>query len=254
MAEMFGIPAQDREHFQRWSDDTARFFGGTFGDIAEDACRANNGARHLEDYFLQLMSLRRREPGSDLMTLLLGNQEQGRWDAHELSAQCVLILAAGHVTTIDQIGNGVHALLTHPDQLRRLRARPALIHAAVEEVLRYASSVPFIHRVAREDLEMRGQRIAQGQVVFLGLASANHDPAHFPDPDVFDITRTPTRHLAFGHGAHLCLGAELARRELEIGLRTLFDRFPGLQFAARPPELRHESLMFRGFKSMPLVF
>jgi cytochrome P450 PksS len=254
IAEMFGIPAADRANFQRWSDDTARFFGGTLGDIMEDAQRANDSVRNLEEYFLHLIARRRREPGTDLMSLLIANQDQGRWDAQELSAQCILILAAGHVTTIDQIGNGVHALLQHPDQLHKLRAHPELIHTAVEEVLRYDSSVPFIHRVARQEIEIRGQRILPGHIVFLGLASANHDPEHFPEPEVFDITRAPTRHLAFGHGGHLCLGAELARRELEIGLSTVFQRLPGLQYGAQPAELRHESLMFRGFKSMPLVF
>jgi len=254
IAEMFGIPSDDREDFQRWADDVIRFFGGTFGDVQEDARRANAGAFNLERYFLDLMAQRRREPGHDLMSLLLTHQEQGLWDEQDLSAQCVMILVGGHVTTIDQLCNGAHAFLKYPDQLQQLRERPELLPAAVEEVLRYDTSVPFIHRIAQENLMIRDRRIAKGQFVFLGLASANHDPAQFSNPERFDITRAPNKHVAFGHGPHLCLGGELARRELEIGFGTLFQRLPGVQFAAQPAELRCESLLLRGFKSMPLVF
>jgi cytochrome P450 len=254
IAEMFGIPPEDREPFQRCADDVIRFFGGAFGNVAEDARRANEGAVNLERYFLHLMAQRRREPGHDVMSLLLTQQEQGLWDEEDLSAQCVMILVGGYVTTIDQLCNGVHALLTHPDQLQKLRAQPQLLPSAVEEVLRYDTSVPFIHRIAREDMVIRGQRIAKGQFVFLGLASANHDPEQFADPQRFDITRVPNKPVVFGHGPHMCLGGELARRELEIGFGTLFQRLPRVQLAAQPAELRCEGLMFRGFKSMPLVF
>ena len=121
IAEMFGIPSDDREHFQRWADDVIRFFGGPFGNVEEDARRANAGAVNLECYFLHLMAQCRCEPGHDLMSLLLTHQEQGLWDEQDLSAQCVMILVGGHVTTIDQLCNGAHALLKHPDQLQKLR-------------------------------------------------------------------------------------------------------------------------------------
>ena len=253
IAEMFGIPPDDREHFQRWADDVIRFFGGTFGNVEEDARRANDGAVNLEGYFLHLMAQRRCDPGHDLMSLLLTHQEQGLWDEQDLSAQCVMILVGGHITTIDQLCNGAHARLKHPDQLQKLREQPELIHSAVEEVLRYDPSVPFIHRIAREDLVIRGQHIAKGQFVFLG-GLRHHDPEQFSNPERFEITRTPNKHVAFGHGPHLCLGGELARRELEIGFETLFRRLSGLQFAAQPAELRCESLLLRGFRSMPLGF
>jgi cytochrome P450 PksS len=206
IAEMFGIPHEDREPFQRWADDVIRFFGGTFGNVEEDARQANEGALNLERNFLHLMAQRRCEPGHDLMTLLLTHQEQDLWDEQDLSAQCVMILVGGYVTTIDQLCNGVRALLKHQDQLQKLREQPELIHSAVEEVLRYDTSVPFIHRIAREDLVLRGQHIAKGQFVFLGLASANHDPEQFSNSERFDITRTPNKHVAFGHGPHMCLG------------------------------------------------
>ena len=209
----------------------------------------------LEQHFLNLIAMRRKNPNDDLMSHLIMNQEQGRLDAEELTAQCVLILVAGHVTTIDQISNGTYALLKHPDQVKRIREQPDLLNSAVEEILRYDSSVPFIHRVAKEDVEVRGRRITKGQVVFLGLAAANRDPEQFPEPDRFDIARQPNKHVAFAVGPHLCLGAELARRELALGVAGLCNRFPKLQFTTnQPPEPRCDSLMFRGFKSMPLTF
>jgi cytochrome P450 PksS len=157
------------------------------------------------------------------MSLLLTHQEQGLWDEQDLSAQCVMILVGGHVTTIDQLCNGVYAFLKHPDQLQQLRERPELLSSAVEEVLRYDTSVPFIHRIAREDLVVRGQHIAKGQFVFLGLASANHAPAHFSNPERFDISRTPNKHVAFGHGPHLCLGGELADASWKLALGRCFS-------------------------------
>jgi len=254
IAEMFGIADEDRDSFQRWSDDISKFWGGTFGNIEEDGRRANEAMVRLEQHFLNLIAMRRREPGNDLMSHLIVNQEQGRLDAEELTAQCVLILVAGHVTTIDQISNGVHALLKHPDQLKKLRDQADLINSTIEEVLRFDSSVPFIHRVAREDVEIRGRCIAKGQVVFLGLAAANRDPEQFAEPDRFDVARQPNKHVAFAVGPHLCLGAELARRELALGLSGLFSRFPRLRFTNQPQEPRCDSLMFRGYKSMPLAF
>jgi cytochrome P450 PksS len=254
IAEMFGVAKEDQESVQRWSDDISKFWGGSFGNIEEDGRRANEGMVRLEQHFLNLIESRRHHPGHDLMSHLIVNQEQGRLDAEELTAQCVLILVAGHVTTIDQMSNGVYALLKYQDQWALLREQPELLTSAVEEILRFDSSVPFIHRVAKDDLEIRGRRIAKGQVVFLGLAAANRDPEQFADPDRFDIARQPNKHVAFAVGPHLCLGAELARRELAVGLGGLSMRFPGLRFTDEAPEPRCDSLMFRGFKTMPLRF
>ncbi|MGQ0665742.1 MAG: cytochrome P450 [Nitrospiraceae bacterium] len=254
IAEMFGIAEEDRDSFQRWSDDISKFWGGSFGNIEEDGRRANEAMVRLEQHFLHIIRMRRDQPGDDLMSHLIANQEKGRVDAEELTAQCVLILVAGHVTTIDQISNGLYALLMHPEELRKLREQPDVIHSAIEEILRFDSSVPFIHRVAKEDVVIRGRRIAKGQVVFLGLAAANHDPEQFVDPDRLDVARQPNKHVAFAVGPHLCLGAELARRELALGVAGLCNRFPALRFTNELPERRYDSLMFRGFKSMPLAF
>jgi cytochrome P450 PksS len=255
IAEMFGIPAGDRHLFQEWSDALARFFGGTLGD-PEQAARAANGAVvHLERYFLDLLAERRTDPSDDLMTLLLAGQAEGRLSAEEVCSQCILFLVAGHVTTIDQMTNAVHAFLRHPDLVGRLRDDPSLLGSAVEEVLRYDPAVPFIHRIAAADVEIGGKRIRKSQVVYLGIAAANRDPAAFPDPDRFDIARAENRHVAFAVGPHVCLGAGLARRELEVGLATLFRRLPSLRLDEEsPPRRRCESLVFRGFASLPVVW
>jgi cytochrome P450 PksS len=266
IAEMFGIPAEDRTLFQDASDAAAKFFGGTLGDPATDARQANDAINSLESYFLNLLEQRRQQPGDDLMSLLLAGQAEGRLSAQEVCAQCVLILVAGHVTTIDQMANAINAFLTHPDQLQRLRDTPTLITSAVEEVLRYDGAVPFIHRIAISDLEIGGQQIRQGQVLYLGIGrqgqvlylgigAANRDPAMFPNPDRFDIGRPENRHIAFAAGPHICIGAGLAKMELEIGLTTLFERLPNLRLdPAAPPKRRCESLVFSGFDSLPVVF
>lgn len=255
IADMFGIPAGDRHLFQEWSDAAARFFGGLLDDPAEDARAANAAMVSLERYFLALLEERRKGPGDDLMSLLLAGQAEGKLSAEEVCSQCILFLVAGHVTTIDQMSNAVSAFLTHPDQTQRLRDDPSLIHSAVEEVLRYDGAVPVIHRIAAADLDVGGRTIRQGQVVYLSIAAANRDPAVFPDPDRFDIARADNRHVAFATGPHVCLGAGLARRELEIGLLTLFRRLPNLRRdEAKTPRRRCESLVFRGFHSLPVVF
>jgi cytochrome P450 len=255
IAELFGIPEDDRFLFQKWADDVVKFWGGTLGNPEEDARAANAGAIQLEQYFLRLLKKRGSKPGTDLMGLFIAGQNEGRLSPEEVCHQCVVILNAGHVTTIDQLANAVNAFLIHPDQFQRLRDDPSLLRSAVEEVLRFDPALPLIHRVATEDLEIGGKAIRKGQVVYLGMAAANRDPEIFPDPDRFDIARPNNRHLSFAAGPHVCLGAGLARRELEIGLATLFRRMQGLRLnEASPPRRRCESLVFRGFSSLPVCF
>ncbi len=253
IAELFGIPAKDRHLFQGSSDALARFFGGTLGDPEQDARAASEASVRMERYFADLLEERRKTPGDDLMSLLIEGQNEGRLSAAEVCCQCILLLAAGHVTTIDQFSNAVCALLGHPEQLRKLCADPGLIKTAVEECFRYDGAVPFIHRVAVKGLEIDGKTIRQGQVLYLGTAAADRDPEVFPEPDRFDITRQNNKHLAFGAGPHVCIGAGLARRELEIGLLTLFRRMPALRLSEEErPRRRCESLVFRGFHSLPV--
>ncbi|MGZ3459254.1 MAG: cytochrome P450, partial [Archangium sp.] len=209
----------------------------------------------MTQYLLPIIEERRRAPGTDALSLMLQAQEQGRMTPEELVANIILILFAGHTTTTDQLSNGLYDLLTHPDQLQKLRKDPGLMTSAVEEMLRFTPAVPAISRVAAEDFQLRGKNIRKGDLVFLLMASANRDPSAFAEPDRFDITRDSSRqkHATFGFGAHHCMGAGLARRELEIGLSVLLERLPTLRLdEARPPQVKCHGIGFRGFDSLPL--
>jgi cytochrome P450 len=233
----------------------ARFFGGAVGDPEEAARAANEAARQQERYFLDLLEQRRRRPGDDLMSLLLQGQAEGRLTAEEVCAQCTMLLGAGHITTMDQLGNTVLALLKNPEQLDRLRHDPALVRPAVEEGLRYDGTAQLLQRIARADLKLRGQMIREGDLLYLSLGAANRDPEVFIEPDRFDIGRADNRHLAFGAGRHLCLGMTLARRELEVSLGRLMQRMPRLRFdEQRPLRRRADSMVLRGLESLPVLF
>jgi cytochrome P450 len=255
IAELFGIPPEDRELFHQRSMAGARFFGGAVGDPEEAARAANEAARNQERYFLDLLEQRRRRPGDDLMSLLLQGQAEGRLTAEEVCAQCMMLLGAGHITTMDQLGNTVLALLNNPEQLDRLRDDPALVRPAVEEGLRYDGTAQLLQRIARADLRLRGQTIRHGDLLYLSLGAANRDPEVFIEPDRFDIGRADNRHLAFGAGPHLCLGMTLARRELEVSLGRVMQRMPRLRFdEQRPMRRRADSMVLRGLESLPVRF
>jgi pimeloyl-[acyl-carrier protein] synthase len=255
IAEMFAIPIADREMFKKCSNAIAKFLGGSFGNLEEDARLADESVMKLEAYFNDLLIERRQKLGDDLMSLLITGYEEGKMDEKELCAQCIQILAAGHVTTVDQLANGIHDLLQHQPQLQQLQSNPNLINNAVEEILRYNTSVPFTQRLAKVNLTIRDKTIQAGQIVLLSLAAANHDDKVFNSPEQFDITRKDNKHLSFAIGPHMCLGAHLARLELKIGLENLFKRLPNLRFAEdKPSQLKTESLMFRGFHSLPVKF
>ena len=245
----------DRENLRTRPHCKTRFFGGAVGDLEEAARAANEAVRQLERYFRDLLQERQRRPGDDLMSLLLEGQAEGRLTAEELTSQCIRLLNAGHLTTMDQFGNTVLALLKHPGQWRRLRDEPDLVRSAVEEGLRYDGAVQLLQRIAREDLMLRGQTIRQGDLVYLSLGAANRDPEVFSEPDRFDVGRSDNRHLAIGVGPHVCLGMTLARRELEVALGRLVRRLLRLRFdAERPVRRRAHSLLFRGLEALPVRF
>jgi cytochrome P450 PksS len=255
IAELFGIPPKDRTMFHQWSLETMRFPGGAGSDPEEVARAANAAILHQERYFRDLLEERRRRPGNDLMSLLLKGQEEGRLTAAAVCSQCILLLVAGHVTTTDQLGNTVKALLENPGQLGRLRDDPGLVRTAVDEGLRYDSAVQLRNRIAREDLVLRGQTIRKGDLVYLALGAANRDPEVFTEPDRFDVGREDNRHLAFGAGPHLCMGMPLARRELEVALERLVRRLPRLRFdEERPLRRRADNRNLRGLQSLPVRF
>ena len=254
ICELLGIANNDRQALRAWSDEAAKLLGATHGARGSTARSANDAVINLERYFVSLIEERRRQPRNDLLTLLMQGEVEGRMTAEELSSQCQMLLVDGHLTLIDQLSNAVHAFLGHPDQLRRVRRDPSLIRPAIEEVLRFDPPVTLVHRVAAAGFELGGTAIAKGERILLCLAAANRDPAVFPEPDAFNIERTENRHLSFGSGPHACAGGGLARLEMEIALLTLFHRLPRLALDPQnPPRRRCESLMFRGFQTLPVL-
>ena len=253
ICDMLGIPEEHREVFYNGSREGGRLLDPVPLSRAEiDA--ANAGTLLSEQYFHQLFELRRRQPGDDLTTQLVQAEQDGsKLSNEELTANIILLFGAGHETTVNLIGNGLLALYRNPDQLALLKANPALITNAVEEFLRYDSSVQLTGRVALEDIaDVGGKKVPKGENVLCLLGSANRDPAVYPEqPDRLDITRTNVRPLSFGGGIHHCLGAQLARIEAEIAITTLLRRLPELRLDdAENPEWR-PTFVLRGLKRLP---
>jgi cytochrome P450 len=253
ICDMLGIPEEHREVFYTSSRDGGRLLDPVPLSKAEIE-QANAGNLMAQMYFQQLFELRRKDPGDDLTTQLVQAEEDGsKLSNEELTANIILLFGAGHETTVNLIGNGLLALHRNPDQLALLKANPELITNAIEEFLRYDSSVQLTGRVALEDIEeLGGKRIPKGESVLCLLGSANRDPAVYPDrPDRLDITRRKIRPQSFGGGIHLCLGAQLARIEAEVAISTLLRRLPGLRLDnAENPEWR-PTFVLRGLKNLP---
>jgi cytochrome P450 len=225
---MMGAPQQDRDKFQHWSDELALVaFGAGGEDRADRHARALAGVRDLQEYLAELIARRRREPGEDMISLLLaGPDDDGdHLDDAELMALCSLILFAGHETTTNLLCNALVVLSRHPDQLARLRSDPDLMNRGIEEILRFEGPIKILIRWVAEDHERGGQTVRAGDRVFLILQSANRDGGTFPDPDTFDVGRaTQPFHVGFGRGVHACLGAQLARTEARVALPRILDR------------------------------
>jgi cytochrome P450 len=255
ICEMLGVPVKDHERFKAWGLDIARGLDAIMlPPDSEVGQRSVSGRRALADYFRGLIAERRAAPRDDMLSALIAAEEAGdKLNEEELLATCILLLVAGHETTVNLIGNGTLALLRHPDQLRKLRERPGLIVTAVEELLRFDGPVQRTARIPSEDITIGGQTIGKGEMVMPFLGAADRDPTQFPDPDRLDITRADNRHIAFGMGIHFCLGAPLARMEGQIAINTLLARLPKLALATDRPQFR-QSLTLRGLQALPLSF
>lgn len=255
IAEMLGIPAEDRARFKHWSDEISIVLSGNVLALTDVVLRRAIEARHeLVDYFRSVVARRRENPGDDLLSALVRAEEDGgRLSEDELYSTAVLLLIAGNETTTNLLGNGLLALLRHPEQKQRLWQDESLVPSAVEEMLRYDCPVQMTTRVSKVDLEIAGQKISQGQAVYLMLGAANRDPAQFPDPDRFDVARADNKNIAFGAGPHFCLGAPLARLEAQIVLRTLRRRCPDLRLGDETPEYRN-NFNLRGLKALSVVW
>jgi cytochrome P450 len=253
ICDMLGIPDEHRELFYTGSRDSGRILEPV--PLSPEEIKDGNARSAMSAmYFQQLFELRRKEPGDDLTTQLVQAEEAGdKLTNEELTANIILLFGAGHETTVNLIGNGLLALYRNPDQLALLKAKPELIINAIEEFLRYDSSVQLTGRVTLEDIDdLGGKRIPKGESVLCLLGSANHDPAVYPDhPERLDITRPNVRPLSFGGGIHFCLGAQLARLEAEVAISTLLRRLPDLRLDdAENPEWR-PTFVLRGLKQLP---
>ena len=251
IAEMLGVPVRDRAKFHRWTRTIVLADSSNLAMLT-----ALPSVWSFVRYLRRLIEEKRREPADDLISaLVLAKAEGERLDADEVLAMAFLLLVAGHETTVNLIGNGMLALIEHPEALARLREDPEAVKPAVEEMLRYCGPLmTATERYASEELELGDTTIPQGSLVYVSVASANRDQAAFPQADQFLIGREPNRHLAFGHGMHFCLGSSLARLEGQIALGAFASRFPNVRLAVDRSRLRWKGgVTLRGLLSLPLA-
>jgi len=250
MAELLGVPTRDLAQFQTWSRLRARVIEPLM--TAQEQQLATQAAQELDAYFLSLIERRRVEPRDDLISALVAAEAAGDRLSHdELLVMLRLLLVAGNETTTNLIGNGLLALLRHPDQLQALRSDLSLMPGAVEELLRYDSPVQVAARTALQDVALGGQTIRKGQGIVLLLGSANRDPEVFPEPDRLDLSRRGASILAFSRGIHHCLGAPLARLEARLVFETLLERFSTMHLGTAHPPFR-DNVVLRGLAALPI--
>lgn len=263
IAELLGVPVEDRPRFKRWSDTLI-----TAGDETEEPAEAARDGRderrrraarramhEMRSYFAPILAERRQRPQRDLISGLLAAEVDGqRLNEDELLGFCTLLLVAGNITTTNLLGNAMVCFDEHPDALTSLQQEPALAPSAIEEVLRYRPPAKMIVRVTAADTTIADQPVSQGQTVVAWIASANFDEAHFPDPERFDVRRDPNPHLTFGHGIHFCIGAPLARLEGRIALQMMLERLPRLRCAADIPLESIDSPILWGVKHYHVAF
>ena len=253
IAEMLGIDSADQAEFVAWSDDIAGFIG-TPTPTMDIARRAQAGLLAMTEYFRFLLPQRRQQLGDDLISQLVRAEADGNIiTTNELLAQCCTLLFAGHETTRNLLGNGMLALLQHPQQWSALQENQALLPSALRELLRFDSPVQYSGRRLKVDVQMHGQLMKKGQLVIPLIGAANRDPAKFSAPDELDIYRNEGAHLSFGHGPHVCIGAVLTYMEAEIALRSVMRRLPELRLAATHCSWG-DNAVYRSLKTLPLSF
>lgn len=255
IAEMLGVPSEDQLQFRIWSDEVGVRANELVLDPENGVRRLSEALVPMEDYVRQRVAERRKNPTDDLVSSLIAAEIDGeKLDEPDLVAFCTLLLIAGNISTTHMIGNAIRALLKHPDQKERFLAYPEQMPGAIEELLRYDSPVLAAPRWIRYDRELGGQQLKRGQRIILWLGAANHDPEAFPDPERLDLTRKATRQTSFGHGAHYCLGAPLARLEARIALPALLRRLPELRMADGVELEPVPGYLLHGMQRMPMRF
>ena len=248
--DLLGVPRADMEMLRDWSVMMQPFIGSaTSSENKYDLGR--DGITAMADYFRNAIRERETAPREDVIGHFVALKAGGALNDDELIGMCMLFLFAGHETTTNLIGNGLRALLAHPEQEARLRAEPELITSAVEEMLRFDGPTGALVRVIREDIELHGETMRAGDRLYLMVNAANHDAQRFEEPGRFDIARTPNQHMAFNHGTHFCLGAPLARTEARTAILGVLDRYPAIRLLAEPEYM--DTLVMRGVREMPVA-
>jgi cytochrome P450 len=243
IGRVLGVPDEDCPQLRVWSENIVQYF-----DIDRSDARKELAERNTTEFFHYLQALkaeRERTPKGDLLSLMIEAERAGQMNGDEFISTAMLILMAGHGSTIDVLGSGMHALLKFPDEMQRLRTEPSLMKTGVQEMFRYESPLPFFHRYCTEDVEICGRTFPAGTKFGVLYGAANRDPNQFPDPDRFDVGRTPNYHIAFGRGAHFCLGNHLARLDMDIIFSTLLKRFGRIELAEETVAYKH-GLSVRG--------
>jgi len=252
IAEMLGIPSTMQAQLVQWSNAIATFFGSPHRTL-EQCQSVQQAILALTEYFRGVIARRHGQRGSDLISLLLEIEADGEvLTEEELYAQCVMLLFAGHETTRNLIGNGMYTLLENSEELSRLREQPEMIRTAIEELLRYQSPVQYASRVAKEEIEVCGIRLRQGDIITSMLGAANRDPQQFKDPDHLNLARLNNAHLAFGAGGHFCIGNQLARLEGQVAILRMVQQFPRMRLTAQKPEWV-PNFILRGLKVLPVA-
>lgn len=252
IAKILGVPSEECNQFREWTIHLIQTID--FTRSRKTLATGNDTTMLLLTYFKELINKRKQDPQDDLISRLIREEQQGdKLTDEELLATCILLVIAGHETTVNLISNSILALLNHPEQFKLLKENPLLIKTAVEEFLRYESPTQMTARVALEDVEMSGITIKKGEQVYIMLGAANRDPKKFIEPNVLDITRHSNPHLAFGYGSHFCLGSSLARLEAQIAIQILLQRMDHLQLA--DADIQWRKLMgFRSLKELQVNF
>jgi cytochrome P450 len=249
IAELLSVPEALHDTFVRWSNAVATLFGNPYRTV-DDLVAAQHAIHGLTSYFREAVAVRRKQKGNDLISLLMEIETDGDvLTEEELYAQCVMLLFGGHETTRNLIGNGLYTLLRHPEHAAKLRDDPELIRSAVEELLRYESPVQYTGRMVLKDFEFCGVEARRGQEIIFMLGAANRDASQFKDPDRVDLKRAKNPHLAFGAGAHFCIGNQLARLEGQVAILKILQEFPRMRRVSAEPDWL-PNFSFRGLKTL----
>jgi cytochrome P450 len=249
IAEMLDVPESLHMQFIRWSNAIATLFGNPYRSL-DDLVAAQQAIQSLTSYFREAVAIRRKHKRNDLISMVMEIEEDGDvLTEEELYAQCVMLLFGGHETTRNLIGNGLYTLLRNPEQAFKLREHPELIRSAVEELLRYESPVQYTGRMVLQDFEFCGVQVRRGQEIIFMLGAANRDARQFPDPDHLDLKRGNNPHLAFGAGAHFCIGNQLARLEGQVAILKILQEFPQMRSLSAEPQWL-PNFSFRGLETL----